>query len=181
MNTGMFKLIKNWLRSELGLELTPLVWVITLLIPVGKYMKITGDWLKDHLTNSVSLSQHDSLGQDILAWVADQPTNTLFSWLPTFRHLEWTQISFQNKRYEKMKEKTKAEPYELAATKGKSFFFFQGIPFVLEHAEDNYKNVQLRCFWPNPRPITSLIKHVQQDNSDKMLCIRQVRGKKVET
>ncbi|KAF2650447.1 P-loop containing nucleoside triphosphate hydrolase protein [Lophiostoma macrostomum CBS 122681] len=173
MKNPLFKIVQKWFHVRSGFDVARLVWAITLLIPVKKYSNEGIDWLRKNGTNSVKIPLDDSLATNLQACVKRQPTNSLFSWMPSFKKLEWTELGWNNRRRNNADEDAK----ELVAAGSYSIFFYQGIPFLLRLPKsNNERELTLHCLWGSSGPIAKLLEHVRQvsEKKDKSLYIRHI-------
>jgi hypothetical protein len=88
MENPLFSTVQEYLRTQAGFDVARLVWAITILIPVKKYSVGIVEWLRKNGTNSVKIPVNDQLARDLQVWVKKQPTSSMFSWMPSFKHLE---------------------------------------------------------------------------------------------
>ncbi|KAI4953363.1 hypothetical protein J4E86_006906 [Alternaria arbusti] len=166
MNKPLFQAIKVWIDCNIGIDLTYLVWAIALCIPARTYGKATYDWLSSNLTNSLELDSSDALVTDLLMWISKQPSNQLFAWLPTFEHLEWKDLSHE----QKTANNDESNSHHLIASAGYTPFFHEGVPFLLYKPDGRgYVNkLTLRCMWGSKKPIEALLKAVHKTVSGQM-------------
>ncbi|KAI4931148.1 hypothetical protein J4E85_003737 [Alternaria conjuncta] len=165
MNKPLFQAIKVWIDCNIGIDLTYLVWAIALCIPARTYGKATYDWLSSNLTNSLELDSSDALVTDLLMWISKQPSNQLFAWLPTFEHLEWKDLSHE----QKTANNDESNSHHLIASAGYTPFFHEGVPFLLYKPDGRtYDKLTLRCMWGSKKPIEALLKAVHKTVSGQM-------------
>lgn len=70
MESGLFQTVKGWIKLEIGLELTNLVWAITVLIPVTKYGRNTFDWMRDNISNKTYLDMRKPEAMNLQIWAS---------------------------------------------------------------------------------------------------------------
>ncbi|KAH6865270.1 hypothetical protein BKA58DRAFT_295595, partial [Alternaria rosae] len=180
MNKPLFKAIKIWIDSNIGIDLSYLVWAIALCIPARTYGKATYDWLSSNLTNSLELDSNDALVTDLLMWISKQPSNQLFAWLPTFEHLEWKDLSHESKTA----NNDESNSHHLVASAGYTPFFHEGVPFLLYKPDGRGYNdkLTLRCMWGSKNPIEALLRAVHKTVSGQMtsLSVRYVSANRFD-
>ncbi|KAH4992928.1 hypothetical protein HBI76_033620 [Parastagonospora nodorum] len=160
MSAPLFKLVRKWISGQVGLDLTYLVWAIAIFASVSKYGKVAISWLSQNVTNSLELAENDAALTDLRIWIRRQPSHAMLSLLPSFEHLEWTDVSQKNGTKKIEGEKT----HELLSSAGCTPFSYQGIPFVLCKPKGLWEvKSTLRCLWGNAKPIESLLKEVQKN------------------
>jgi hypothetical protein len=97
MENPLFSTVQEYLRTQAGFDVARLVWTIAILIPVKKYSVGIVEWLRKNGTNSVKIPVNDQLARDLQVWVKKQPTSSMFSWMPSFKHLEWTHLGWSRR------------------------------------------------------------------------------------
>ena len=171
MDGALFQTVRQFFRSRAGMDATRIIWIITVLIPAAKYSSSAMTWLRENGTNSIKLNTDEQLTEDLQVWVKRQPMNSLFSWLPTFKSLEWTRRGWGRRHEDPLFDRD-----ELVPAGGSLIFLFQGIPFLLrlppQHDPRREGYLVLHCLWGNAKPIQALLKHIRQLYSNKKQYLR---------
>ncbi|KAF2868254.1 hypothetical protein BDV95DRAFT_610216 [Massariosphaeria phaeospora] len=114
MDTALFQAVRSWVKESLRVDIAAVIWAITVLIPLRKYSATTLRWVRDHGMNAFQIQENDALASDLVIWISNQPTSHLFSWLPTFEHLEWRDFGY----HRRTKNPETKETHEIVAADG---------------------------------------------------------------
>lgn len=156
MESGLFQTVKGWIKLEIGLELTNLVWAITVLIPVTKYGRNTFDWMRDNISNKTYLDMRKPEAMNLQIWASKQPVNTLLSWLSSFETIE-----LRSNDHNCNLSQQDISVQDFVRGEGHRFFLFQGIPFILHKPRGSSGHLTLRCLWGSSQPIKDLLNRIE--------------------
>ncbi|KAF2650448.1 hypothetical protein K491DRAFT_682973 [Lophiostoma macrostomum CBS 122681] len=199
--------VREWLLRSGSFDLTTAIWVVSMLVLAKSYGSSTLSGIKNYGTNAVHPKPSSELATKLCDWVAEhgQAKNSFSSWckLPTFQQVEVTEIAEQRfgcvvEEQWGPNDRTQPEKRKLGlqASNGKSVFFFGGKLFMLErsghvvdgcHTSYNSKRedekITLRCFWGNTKPLSNLLRHVEQHSKQQSakLLIKRVERIRTQT